>query len=198
MVIKALEDIYGRRFFARRHTLKWRVPIVCDAVKAILDPSNIVDVGCTVGDFVRGFQEIGVDAAGIEGSKNSFDYLQCNHDSVYFSDLRKPLPKDIPFFDLAMCFEVAEHIESEFAEMFTGNLERLSDRILISAATPGQGGHYHVNCQPHSYWIDMFSKLDYQLNEDIVAAFRKHWKPWQKKKEMSSYYKNLLFFEATK
>jgi len=196
MEVKALEDIYSKSFFSSRHKLKWRVPIVCDAVKTILNPSSIVDVGCAVGDFVHGFTDRGMDAAGIEGSKSSLPYLQCASDQVFFADLRKPIPKDIPFFDLAMCFEVAEHIEPEFAGMFAENLERLSDRILISAATPGQGGHYHVNCKEHNYWIDMFAELGYRINKDIVAKFQTYWKPWQDKKEMSSYYKNLLFFEA--
>lgn len=196
--IKALESIYTKSFFSSRHRLKWRVPIVCDAVKTILNPSGIVDVGCAVGDYVRGFTDTGMDAAGIEGSESSLPYLQCASDQVFFADLRKPLPNNIPCFDLAMCFEVAEHIEPEFARMFAENLERLSDRILMSAATPGQGGHYHVNCQPHEYWIDMFANTGYRMNENIVAEFRTYWKPWQNKKEMSSYYKNLLFFEVVK
>jgi hypothetical protein len=36
--------------------------------------------------------------------------------------------------------------------------------------------------------------LNYEYDKSVVALIRALWKPWKGKKEMSSYYKNLLFF----
>jgi hypothetical protein len=41
----------------------------------------------------------------------------------------------------------------------------VSDRILFSAAVPGQGGTGHVNEQPHAYWIERFRRLGYDTDE---------------------------------
>lgn len=198
MAVKALEDIYNKHFFSKRHKLNWRAPIVCDAIKKILKPLSVIDVGCATGDLVCMLERNGIHAFGIEGSVSSFDYLQCCYKQVFYMDLRQELPQRVGWYDLATCFEVAEHIEPEFAEIFVDNLERLSDRILMSAASPGQGGHYHVNCRPAEYWIEMFERRNYEMKPDIVDEFRKHWNPWRNKKEMRSYYDNLLFFEAIK
>lgn len=188
-----LKQLYKGRFFARRKSLAWRVPIVTEAIIKELGPSTLVDVGCANADYVAGFLDRGVSARGIEGTDNCMNYLEVPEYRVTIADIREPIL--IGFFDLAICLEVAEHIEPEYVETFVDNLCGFSNRILMSAAGLGAKGHGHFNCQPKDYWIEKFKIRKYQLVNNIVEQIRKHWESWRKKKEMSSYYSNLMYFE---
>ncbi len=86
-------------------------------------------------------------------------------------NLKKPLDLKKKF-DLVWSFEVIEHIHPEFEQIFLNTLVRHSDRVIISAAVPGQGGHGHFNEQLPGYWIKRFSELGFQLNEDMTACLR--------------------------
>lgn len=195
--MKPLEEIYGRRFFCRRYKLSWRAEHFCKAVWEVLKPASVIDVGCATGDLVEGFVQMGIVCYGLEGSKEALDYLETDKDIVFFRDLREPIR--LPFcFDLAMCLEVAEHIEGEYAEQFVDNLVRMSRRVLVSAAPPGQGGHYHVNCQPREYWEKMFYGFNYKPRYEVVDKIREKIEPWKSKPGIKAYYQNMLYFESVK
>ena len=188
-----LKQIYKGRFFARRDSLNWRAAPVCTAINTALFPESVMDVGCAIGDFVHYWQNnLNVEAYGIEGSPNAVEYFMT--DKIFVYDLREPIKLNFAI-DLVTCFEVAEHIEPEYADQFLANLCGVSNRILMSAASPGQGGHYHVNCQPKEYWVEKMEYLGYGYDHTIVRMIQSLWEPWRKKKEMSSYYRNLFYFE---
>ncbi|GAG74770.1 unnamed protein product, partial [marine sediment metagenome] len=151
-----LDKAYNKKFFTQRRSLAWRVPIVVDAVMEVLNPKSVIDVGCGNGDLVQGFSYIIKSPCyGIEGTVNALDSMEMwLSNYVFVRDLRAPLDEFLlQRAGLVVCFEVAEHIEEEYANVFVDNLCSLSDTILMSAAPPGQGGTYHVNCQPWSYWF---------------------------------------------
>lgn len=193
--MKPLEDIYKASFFKNRHKLSWRVPYVCDGIIKVLRPKTVIDIGCGIGDYVKGFEERGALSFGLEGNENVLPYLVISENSVFIKDLRRPVY--LSRFDLVVCFEVLEHIEPEYADMLVNNLIGLSDRILVSAAPPGQGGHYHVNCQPKEYWEDAFITHGYRRMLNIEHSIREQWAPVKHRKEMSAYYNNLLYFQKT-
>ena len=56
---------------------------------------------------------------------------------------------------------MAEHIEEKSSDTFIDNLATAADIILFSAAVRGQGGDFHVNEQPLSYWKEKFMKRGY-------------------------------------
>jgi hypothetical protein len=190
--MKSVEETYGKRFFARRDSLSWRVPLVCNAVIATYEPKSLIDVGCAIGDYVLGFQERDVLAEGIEGSSESMEFWKTNKISIV--DMRKRY-KSITKFDLAMCLEVAEHIEKEFVDIFLQNLISLSSKIMMSAAPPGQKGHGHVNCQPRHYWVEKMYELGYEEDLGKEYILLSLWKEWKHRKEMSAYYNNLVCFK---
>ena len=70
-------------------------------------------------------------------------------------------------FDLAICLEVAEHLDKINADMLIASLTRHSDIIIFSAAVPHQGGQGHLNEQWIDYWEKKFSKYDFKFY-DIV------------------------------
>ncbi len=192
--MKPLEKIYGPKFFAKRNSLNWRCPIICDAVNKVFEPTSVIDVGCAIGDYVKYWKEVlGVRALGIEGSNEARPYFVTDQVSIY--DLRSA-PKRInsyPRFDLVTCFEVAEHIEPRYSPEFLNNLINWSDRILISAAPPGAGGHHHVNCRPKKYWIVKMYIRDYLFDRDTTNEIKERLKPWRHRKEL--YHDNLMYFK---
>jgi hypothetical protein len=78
-------------------------------------------------------------------------------------------------WDLAVCCEVAEHLDARHADIFVENLTSASNTVFLTAAEVGQGGLNHVNEQPNSYWIAKFHRrgftLDGNLTEKARAAF---------------------------
>jgi len=187
--MKPLEEIYGSKFFARRNRLMWRAEIICRAVVDVFDPESVIDVGCGIGDYVHYFHNnLNVPAEGIEGSEAARPYFVS--ENVYVCDLRKEIVRI--HADLVVCFEVLEHVESEYSDIFVENLTNISNQILVSAAPPGAGGHHHVNCQPQKYWIKKFLQFDYGYDEVLTCMIRNALKPWKHRKEL--YHDNLMFF----
>ncbi len=193
--MKPLDQIYPARYFGRRNSLNWRAPIVCGILNDIVKPKKVVDVGCAIGDLVKGWMDLGVDAHGLEGSPGAMKFLEVPDDRVLLHDLREPLSNWIDDADLVTCFEVAEHIEEEYADQFVDNLIALgAPEILISAAPPGQGGHYHVNCQPYEYWVEKFRVRGYARVAIAEHRIKKALAPWRHKAGIKAYYNNLLHF----
>ena len=191
--MKPLTEIYKGRFFAIRNSLNWRAKPVCEALNTIFTPESVMDVGCAIGDFVHYWKTyLNVPAYGIEGSENAAEYFMT--DGIFILDLRKEIKLNFGV-DLVTCFEVAEHIEPEYADQFLSNLVGFGNSIVMSAAGPGQGGHYHVNCQPKKYWVERMEFLGYAHVDSVVHSIRILWDSWRWKKEMSSYFNNLFYFE---
>ena len=196
--MKKLENIYKQSFFSKRYKLQWRANPLCDAVMQttqLQKGGTIIDVGCAVGEYIQEFKNRGLNAYGIEGSKEAFPHIpeEIRH-FVFNKDLRKPFFLHY-YFKVVMCLEVAEHIEKEYADQFVSNLINLTDYIIISAAPPGQKGHYHVNCQPVSFWELLFEEYEFYRNIKDERIFKKCLEPHKRKKGLNAYYANTLIFE---
>lgn len=120
---------------------------------------SIVDVGGGEGHWAAAFRDqapgqvaaaLCVDGPGVD--RHVVPFLE--------RDLTQPLdlyPDDPKRVDLVICLEVAEHLPPERAASFVADLCRLSNIVLFSAAVPGQPGTGHINCQPPTYWRDLFA-----------------------------------------
>ena len=191
--MEPLSKIYKERFFSGRESLSWRAPILAKNIKELFSPKTVVDVGCAIGDVVQALIDLEIDASGLEGSPEAEPYLVCDRKRVLFHDLRELLPQKNQF-DFVLSLEVAEHIEPDYAARYVRNLCDLGDRILISAAPPGQKGHYHVNCQPKHYWQNMFQEFGYKRDTQRESQWCALLEPWRHKKEMTAYMNNILYF----
>ncbi|MFA5359910.1 MAG: hypothetical protein WC349_03055, partial [Patescibacteria group bacterium] len=93
---------------------------------------------------------------------------------IKLHDLYKPL-KLKQKFNLCLCLEVAEHLEKKYAETLINTLIELSNIIIFTAATPGQGPKSigHINEQPHKYWQKLFEQKNFKLNKKLTEKIRK-------------------------
>lgn len=199
--MKPVIETYGDSFFHRRKGLIWRAPILCGIIEKVfrLDPhvgARIIDIGCAIGEFVQEFERMGYAASGWEGSEAAKRYALT---PLVIADIRKDIRKwageVMKVNTLCMCLEVAEHIEEQYVETFIDNLCFLSNTILISAASPGQQGHGHHNCQPKEYWEIKFRLRDYRRNIEKEEHFRKLLEPHKRKKGLNGYYYNTMIYE---
>lgn len=157
----------------------------------------MIDVGCGIGDFVAWFNDNSTPATGIEGTANVLPYAVT--DKIIIHDLRMPLPwTPEPQPDLAMSIEVAEHIDESAADTFIHNLCSLADKILVSIAGPGQGGHGHVNLQPVEYWEALFQTYQFKRGVGIEAAIKAELHPFIGNRWVKTVHHNLFYFERGK
>jgi len=173
---------YDKKFYSNNYphsyySAKEVVPIIIKT----LSPNSVVDLGCGSGTWIKVFQEEGVKKTlGID-----FHNAKTLIPKKYFlkHDLRKTLKLNEKF-DLAISFEVAEHVETKYSETFVDNLVNLSDIILFGAATPKQEGENHINEHWHIFWISLFEKRGYVaidlirpyilLNERVSMDYRQN------------------------
>ena len=124
-------------------------------------PASVIDVGCGEGIWAAVFEAEGVPAVGVDG-----EYVRPERrlvDRFVVWDLREPLPA-LGRFDLCVSLEVGEHLPPAAATPFVAGLAGLADRVLFSAAVPGQGGTDHINEQPHEYWIERFARAGFRAD----------------------------------
>jgi len=180
---------YSKAFFERqeeatRKSAKEVVPIIIE----LFHPKSVIDVGCGTGAWLSTFKEYGVnDVLGIDGEYVDRKMLNIPEEQFLPADLSKPLYVDRKF-DLVLSLEVAEHLPRECADVFVDSLVRLGKVICFSAAIPFQGGTNHINEQWPEYWVNLFQKRKYVVQDCI----RK--KLWHNKHIYWCYIQNTLFF----
>jgi len=167
-----LEAIYNDSYFAAEE--EWTRPTAKAVVDIILkhfSPRSIVDVGCGSGVYLHFFQAAGVAIKGYEGSLVAIQRAPVDASFIEQYDLTKPVITSATH-DLAICFEVAEHLPASAADTLVKSMTGLSSTILFSAAQPGQGGVDHINEQPWSYWAGKFEALDFRLDKEKTEELR--------------------------
>ena len=119
---------------------------------------KIIDVGCGPGIYVQALREMGYEVEGIDPDP------RCPEKQISMFDVEGK-------YDLAICLEVAEHIDASLADDVVKKLTELAPTIIFSAAVPGQGGHGHINCQPKEYWEHKFGKMNFVLDREATGYF---------------------------
>jgi SAM-dependent methyltransferase len=158
-----MAKLYGTPFHSDRHQRTLHAAqTVLGSILDSLPVDSVIDVGCGVGTWLEAAKKLGVsDVVGVEGNWIEKDLLQIDQDEMIIHNLLEPY-EHRRRYDLAISLEVAEHLPEARAASFVEELCRASDRVLFSAAVPGQGGVGHANEQWQSYWATRFSEWDYQ------------------------------------
>lgn len=124
-------------------------------------PASVLDVGCGRGIWLAAWPQLGArDLLGLDGPYVQVDRLAVP--PAAFRSLNVTQCFDLGRrWDLVQCLEVAEHIPPSTSSCLVENLVRHGDRVLFSAAVPGQGGHNHINERPLEYWRGLFAAQGY-------------------------------------
>jgi SAM-dependent methyltransferase len=150
---------YGADFYAYQQAgSRSSADVIVPAVRDLVRPASVIDVGCGVGTWLSAFARGGVaDFLGLDGDYVPRKDLQIPADRFRETDLSQPFA--VPrVFDLALSLEVAEHLPPASAPGFIASLTRLAPAVLFSAAVPHQGGWHHVNEQWPQYWAELFAR----------------------------------------
>lgn len=153
---------YDNVFFDDAYDTSYRSAIeMLGFLDKALSFKSVIDIGAGVGAWSRAAIELNKSVLSIDGNwvqdiPNKFDKLKYS-----FQNLNDSLVVDT-HYDLAICLEVAEHLEPQRSQGLISDLCRLAPVVMFGAALPRQGGAGHINCRPHSFWIDLFKNNDYK------------------------------------
>jgi hypothetical protein len=141
-----------------------------------IKPSVFLDFGCSSGLYLREIKRTmpAIESKGFEFSEEAVKNALCPDIIQY--DLTCPLSLEKKENTLGMCLEVLEHISEEDWQPVLMNLTKLCDRILFSAAFPGQGGTGHINCRNKIDWIRRFHSLGWVVDLDATKDILQHMK----------------------
>jgi SAM-dependent methyltransferase len=183
-----MESLYTNKFYEQRdHDTSYAANKIINYLSISKWPRSVIDIGCGVGTWLKVFKEKGSYVQGLEGPWINRDHLVIEQSEVLSCDLSMP-PDLARKFDFAICLEVAEHIQPDYARDFIRRVGSYADKILFSAAIPFQGGVGHVNEQWPNYWAQMFYEEGFCCSDYIRDCI------WTDDKIPVWYRQNILFF----
>jgi len=151
---------------------------IVNSIMQHMAPKSLIDVGCGSGEIIDRFRDVGVTVYGCDYSDAALRICRAKNLNVAKIDLEGDIIKSVKWrADVVISTEVAEHIAASCADNYVKLLCRTAERyIVITAATPGQGGTHHINEQPNDYWIEMFKQQGAIFFNDLTRTFRQEWK----------------------
>lgn len=188
------DDLYCDAYYAYVDREAERsAPVIVDSVHEAFRPGSVIDVGCGSGALLAEFRNRGTSGRGLEHSAAGLARCRRRGLDVMPFDIEGGGDLGLPAFDVAVCLEVAEHLDERFADPLVVLLGRLSSRVVFSAAVPGQGGGAdHVNEQPNEYWIEKFLRNGFGHDPNRDFAWRSRWRGGN---AASFYADNVMIFE---
>jgi hypothetical protein len=144
---------------------------IAQYIKDNTKPKHVIDFGCSTGLYLHQINMLmpEIDFVGYEFSQDAKDNALC--DNIIVTDLTQNLDVDKKENTLGLCLEVLEHIDDKYWKDVLLNITKLSDKIIFSAAHPGQGGTGHINCRPKLDWIRRFHQLGWVVDHDSTTHF---------------------------
>jgi hypothetical protein len=142
-------------------------PRVWDYVLDRFAVRSVLDLGSGLGYSSQYFFSRGRQVIAVEG-------LRANVDKAIYPSIAWDLEKGPVYcaVDLVHCQEVVEHIEEAFLENLLQSLA-CGRFVVLTHATPGQGGHHHVNEKPTEYWIAHMARHGCHLLAEDTNRIRK-------------------------
>lgn len=132
--------------------------------------AKVLDVGSGAGDFSAEFKKKGISPVALEHSPYGRKLAAKLGVEAHPFDLLKNPPASVSgTFDLAFCFEVAEHLPPAMGVNLIKFICSFDCPIVFTAAHLGQGGTGHINEQPKEYWIEIFSRHSFSVDEGLTS-----------------------------
>lgn len=159
-------DFYGDAYAVSHASAELYLKVL----QGIYDAKSVVDVGAGVGAWSHAAVNLGKAVVSIDGEWVEKLDKPCRSLNYVYQDLNYQVQLDCAS-DLAICVEVAEHLMPERSESFVADLCNLARVVIFGAALPRQGGSGHINCRPHSFWIDQFDRRGFSVLDVFRPVF---------------------------
>lgn len=166
---KDLQRLYDEKYFATRQ----RPPMWKRRAEFIMEkfnPTTVLDIGCSWGEFVKSINDLNINAFGIDGSdfaishvdptiKNKVFKVNLNNDSFPFNDQT---------FDLITGFYVIEHVHN--MQFFANELYRTlkkDGKIWFLTPDSGPEGRNEVDVFTNKFedWKKIFESYKFKVQK---------------------------------
>jgi SAM-dependent methyltransferase len=172
-------DIYYNNYGGIDEPFEWESPhwrtfftMVADRIRAVTNPSSVLDVGCARGLLVQAFSEQGVEAYGIDVSQHAIDTA---HPDVAPRLSVGYVEKVTGSWDLITCIEVLEHLAPTDAEQAIDAMCVASDRVLLSSTPSHFEEPTHINVREPAAWAASFAERGFFRRTDVDLSFLAPW-----------------------
>lgn len=132
---------------------------------------SMLDVGCGLGYVLRYFHDNGCDVLGVDGSPSAVtNNVMKSH--VRKHDFSTGAWSPEKSYDLVWSSEFLEHVEEKYIGNFMPAFSKAKKYVVVTYATPGQGGHHHVNENTEAYWCDRFKDIGFVIDDSLTKIAR--------------------------
>lgn len=170
------DELYDQAYFERQDKAMTVSALgIATSIKERLDPASVVDFGCGSGSVIAALRDMDIRVLGLDYADAALDICRSKGLTVQKFDLENPTPLEA-LADVAVSTEVAEHLPESTADRYVDLLCRIGRIVVMTAATPGQGGTDHVNEQPNEYWIEKFRERGFPHDAGRTQAWRDDWR----------------------
>jgi glycosyltransferase involved in cell wall biosynthesis/SAM-dependent methyltransferase len=146
---------------------------IADRLQNDFPGACILDAGCALGFLVHALRNRGIEAYGIDLSEYAIENVsESVRHYCHVRSVTDPLPRP---YDLIVCIEVLEHLQSEDAEAAVANFCRHADDVILSSSPYDYREPTHFNVQPPDYWVELFARNGFSRDLDYDASYITKW-----------------------
>jgi len=182
-----MKRFYDEEYFERGFEFDVDTPystVIARALVEKFNPKSVLDVGCAKGYLVYAFNELGVEAYGVDISEYAISQSPESVRGTLFTvdvDFEK-LPFEAEMFDMVTATELVEHLQNH-SHLISEIKRVLRPGGIVFITTPKK--HWdiflgivsvrdptHVNVHSKSFWIMIFGNQGFHYISDLRDAHK--------------------------